>query len=264
MKKEILSYLPEQCQWREHLHWYESISSTNDLAKKMANEGAPHGTVLIAGHQTGGRGRLGRSFSSPAGMGVYLSVILRPECGPEKLMHLTCACAVAMCNAVENALAFRPSVKWINDLVYEKKKLGGILTELSASSEKTDYAIVGIGINCRQTQQDFPAEIRDIATSSEMITGKPCDLAFLCASMICALWQMDQTLLCKKEEMMNLYRKDCITLGQPIKFLQDTHVQYGTAVDIDADGALIVSDQNGILRTVSSGEVSVRGMYGYI
>ena len=210
MKNKILAHLPAQHPWSDRLHWFDSISSTNDLAKQMAKDGAPHGTVLIAGHQTGGRGRLGRSFSSPAGMGIYMSIILRPDCAPEKLMHLTCATAVAMCDAVQSALGFRPGVKWINDLVYEKKKLGGILTELSVNAQKTDYAIVGIGINCLQSAQDFPDEIREIATSAKMITGKSCDLAFLSGSMIHALWQMDQTLFCgKKHSFLSLLYACC-------------------------------------------------------
>lgn len=101
MKNEILSYLSPQDPWGETLHYLPETDSTNDQLKSLARQGAPQGTALIAGHQTGGRGRRGRSFSSPAGMGVYLSLLLRPDCGPEDLMHLTCAVAVAMCDALE-------------------------------------------------------------------------------------------------------------------------------------------------------------------
>ena len=101
MKQIILQKLPTECPWRDTLYWNNSTDSTNTQAKLLAQQGAPHGTVLIAGEQTGGRGRLGRSFESQIGMGVYLSVILRPQCPADKLMHLTCAAAVAMCDAVE-------------------------------------------------------------------------------------------------------------------------------------------------------------------
>ena len=141
MKQRILDHLPRNHPWAGNIHYFDTIDSTNTEAKRLAAAGAPHGTVLIAGHQTGGRGRMGRSFHSPAGLGIYLSVILRPECAPGDLMHLTCAAAVAMCDAVENAAGFRPGIKWTNDLVYGKRKLGGILTELAfGSSGRVDYA----------------------------------------------------------------------------------------------------------------------------
>ena len=113
-----------ECPWRDTLYWYDTIDSTNTRAKEMAKEGAPEGTVLIAGNQTGGRGRLGRSFSSPEGMGVYLSAILQPDCKAEQLMHLTCAAGVAACKAVEKAGGIYPGIKWINDLVCGKEKVG--------------------------------------------------------------------------------------------------------------------------------------------
>ena len=141
----IQSLLPPGFPWRESIHYYPTIDSTNTQAKHLAAQGAPHGTVLIAGHQTGGRGRLGRSFHSPEGLGIYLSVILRPNCLAKDLMHLTCATAVAMCDAVEAAAAFRPGIKWTNDLIWGKRKLGGILTELSLNPDgAVDYAVVGI------------------------------------------------------------------------------------------------------------------------
>lgn len=264
MKEQILTYLPAECPWRDTLQWYDTIDSTNSQAKALAASGAPHGTVLVAGHQTGGRGRLGRSFSSPSGMGVYLSVILRPNCPPGQLMHLTCATAVAMCNAVEQAAGFRPGIKWTNDLVYGSKKLGGILTELSATAKVVDYAIVGIGINCRQQASDFPPELQSIATSLSMATGQdtpPCRLA---AAMICALADMDRSLLKEKSDILSAYRKDCVTLGREVMLLHAEQTFSGQAVDLDDDGGLIVRLSDGTIRTVTSGEVSVRGIYGYV
>ena len=136
--------------WRQHIQWLESTESTNTLAKTLAAEGAPHGTVVIADRQTGGRGRMGRSFCSPAGKGIYMSVILRPQCSPRELMHLTCAAAVAACDAITSVTKLCPSIKWTNDLILNEKKLGGILTELSFSfgNENNFSAIIGIGINC--------------------------------------------------------------------------------------------------------------------
>ena len=146
MKQKILSQITTECPWRDTLYWYDAIDSTNTQAKNMAKQGAPHGTVVIAGSQSAGRGRMGRSFTSPPDAGLYLSVVLRPNCPAEALMHLTCAAAVAGCDAVEAVCGIRPDIKWTNDLVFGSKKLGGILTELSINSATglVDFAIIGI------------------------------------------------------------------------------------------------------------------------
>ena len=247
-------------------HRFQKLTSTNAKAKELAASGAPHGTVLIAGHQSGGRGRKGRSFSSPAGMGVYLSVILRPQCPPTALMHLTCAAAAAMCDAIEQAAGFRPGIKWTNDLVSGKRKLGGILTELSADPKTglTAFAIIGIGINCRQTAADFPPELQSIAASLSTVSGRDVAPSRLAAAMIQALVEMDRNLLAEKAQIMDHYRKDCMTLGRDIVLLQGDWKCYGTAIDLDEDGGLIVRFADGTVQTVTSGEVSVRGMYGYV
>ena len=264
MKEKIRDLLPTECPWRDTLYWYDTIDSTNTRAKEMAAAGAVQGTVLIAATQTGGRGRLGRTFQSPDGMGVYLSVILRPDCPPQELMHLTCAVAVAMCDAVEICADFRPGIKWTNDLVWGKLKLGGILTELQVSQKTglVEYAVVGIGINCCQQRGDFPKEIADMAASVSMAAGRPVDPQALTACMITSLQKMASSIT-EKEAMLKQYRSDCVTLGKQIRILQGDLSQYATALDIDSDGALVVRMADGTLQAVSSGEVSIRGMYGY-
>lgn len=262
MKDTITRLLSPECPWRDTLYWYDSIDSTNNKAKELAKAGAAHGTVLVAASQTGGRGRMGRSFLSPIG-GVYLSVILRPDCTPDKLMHLTCATAVAGCKAVSIACGIFPGIKWTNDLVYQKKKLGGILTELSLCSSGTvDYAIIGIGINCKKPEK-LPVELQDTVTSLQEISAG-CSTEKLTAKLIEALWEMDKTLFTGKAEMIYAYRSHCITLGQEIKLVRGELVEYGLALDVDTDGGLLVRFRDGSERTVASGEVSVRGMYGYL
>ena len=265
MKQKILDSLSAECPWRDTLYWYNSILSTNTQAKELARQGAPQGTVLMAGHQTGGRGRLGRSFHSPAGLGIYLSVILRPECKPEQLMHLTCAAAVAMCDAVEACTGTRPGAKWINDLVLRNRKLGGILTELSVdpATGKVLYAVVGIGINCRHRAEDFPPELNTIATSLAM-EGLDCDPANLAAAMIQALHTMSEGLLRDRQAVMAQYRRDCITLGKSITVHRFDSQLPAIALDVDDDGALLVRYPDGSEGAVNSGEVSVRGLYSYI
>lgn len=252
--------------WAEQIRLFGEVGSTNTLAKELAASGAPAGTVLIADRQSAGRGRLGRSFLSPGGVGIYVSVILRPACRPQELMHLTCAVAVAMCDGVERACGFRPGIKWTNDLVTDGKKLGGILTELSLNARTglVDYAVVGIGINCRQRETDFHESIRPMACSVGMVTGQDVDRNRLAAEMIRALSIMDQTLLTQKEPMLENYRANCITLGRQISILRGDTVSHGTALDIDDEGALIVRLDSGEVQSVSSGEVSIRGLYGYI
>ena len=266
MKDKILQNLRESCPWQDSLLWFDSIDSTNTAAKALAAKGAAHGTVLIADHQTGGRGRRGRSFHSPAGTGIYMSVILRPSCPPSELMHLTCAVAVAICDAVEAACGIRPGIKWTNDLVYGKRKLAGILTELGLSPRGTvDYAIIGIGLNCCQAESDFPEEIRSIAGSLSSVTGQPIDRAQVAAAMVEALYRMDKTLLPDKERMLDRYRADCVTLGKEVAVVRaDGSARHGRALDIDSEGALIVEFPDTGAETVNSGEVSVRGMYGYL
>ncbi len=265
MKHEILSLLPPGHPWGQHLHYLETIDSTNTCAKELARQGAPEGTTVIAGMQTGGRGRLGRSFSSPAGCGVYLSVILRPGCKPEALMHLTCAAGVAAAEAVESAAGLRPGIKWTNDLVVGKRKLGGILTELSVSPETglTDFAVVGIGINCLQGADDFPPEIRDMACSLSTL-GRPCSPALVCARLMEALHRLRTRLLPGKADIMAQFTKDCVTVGQEISILSPLEVRHGRAIGVDENGGLQVQLPDGSRETITSGEVSIRGMYGYL
>ena len=265
MKSRILSLLPENYPWKEQLHYHKTIDSTNDHLKALARNGAPHGTAVIAGHQTNGHGRRGRSFHSPQGKGIYLSILLRPDCSPVGLMHLTCATAVAMCDAVEMVTDIRPGIKWTNDLVYGKKKLGGILTELALTqSGMVEYAIIGVGINCSHQASDFPEEIREIAASLEMITGKRTEPACLAAAMLEALCRMDAVLLTEKSGILEQYRRNCITVGQEISLVRGDEIRHGKALSVDEEGALVVEFSDGSISSVNSGEVSVRGMYGYI
>ena len=261
MNNEILKHLPGNFPWQ--VHWYNSLPSTNDLVKELGKDGAPHGTVVIADSQTKGRGRLGRSFHSPAGAGIYLSVLLRPQCHAQQLMHLTCATAVAMCDAVEKACGFRPGAKWINDLVAQNKKLGGILTEMSLNADGTvAWCVIGIGINCKKTA--FPAELEDIAISLASVTEEPVDRAGLMAEMILALKEMSDGLPDNQEAIMQRYRQDCITLGKEVLVIRDDRQLPARALDVDAQGGLTVAYPDGRQETIAAGEVSIRGMWGYV
>ncbi len=264
MKQEILFSLPGDHPWQNHIVYYDCIDSTNDKAKALAKSGAPEGTVVVAGMQTAGRGRLGRSFHAPAGLGLYFSLILRPNCSPEQLMHLTCAAAVAACNAVEQASGYRPKIKWTNDLVAEKQKLGGILTELSVNAQGiAEWAIIGIGINCRHQKEDFPAQLQDMATSLLQVTSQSISPARLAAELMISLLDIRQRLLKDKDGILTAYRQDCMTLNRQVVLVRGDEKRYGTALDIDSDGGLVVRFEDGSIQAVQSGEISVRGLYGY-
>lgn len=249
--------LPPDHPWADRIQIYDSLPSTNTFAKELAARGAPHGTAVLARAQTGGRGRMGRSFSSPEGQGMYLSVILRPGCQADALLHLTCAAAVAAVEAVERTAGIAPDIKWINDLILHGKKLGGILTELTVGGAgHVESAVVGIGINC--LQQAFPPELQNIATSLRIAAGRcvpPDDLA---SAMLDSLYSISQRLFTDKAAIMASYRKRCITLGQDIRLFRGEEIRCGKALDLTEDGSLLVRFADGHTESVSSGEVSVR------
>ena len=257
-----MQHLPRNHPWAQRIQFHDVLPSTNTYAKELARQSAPEGTVVIAGQQTAGRGRLGRSFHSPRGTGLYLSLILRPDCPAQQLMHLTCATAVATCEALEQACGIRPQIKWINDLTLQGKKLGGILTELVFGSDgNVSAAIIGIGINCRLAH--IPEQIRGIACSLSDFTDKT-DIASLAAALITALEQMSRKLLAEPSAIMEAYRRSCITLGQQVRILSPSETQTGTAQQVNDDGSLTVLLDNGQQKTVNAGEVSVRGLWDYI
>lgn len=261
---EILRRLPGH-PWASLVQVADCVDSTNTRLKAAALAGAPEGTVLLARHQTGGRGRLGRQFLSPEGAGLYLSVLLRPGAEPGELMHLTCAVAVAVCRALEEACGLTAGIKWINDIVYDRRKLGGILTELGFDRQgRVDWAVVGIGLNCSQGGSDFDPAIRDMAGSIAMATGTAVDQNRLAAALIRHLEILSRQMLTHRAEYLNEYRPRCVTLGKVVKVCRGETVTQGCARDIDDQGALLVDFGDGIPKPVSAGEVSVRGMYGYV
>ena len=209
---------------------------------------------------------MGRSFVSPPGVGVYLSVILRPEAPPEELMHLTCAVAEVLCDGIEVASGLRPGIKWTNDVILKGKKLCGILTEMSLEGEtgQIEYVIVGIGINVSQTPEDFSPEVAQMATSCLQAVGHPVSRTALAAALIRELDRLRLQLGGDGADYLAAYRKDCVNLGKPVQLLWREESRQATAVDIDPQFGLVVRYEDGSLETIRSGEVSVRGLYGYL
>ena len=229
-------------------------------------DGAPEGLVVTAEEQTGGRGRRGRSFQSPRGTGLYLSALFRPELEPARVGDFTAWVAVAGCDGIEACCGVRPQIKWTNDIVLEGKKLVGILTELGLESETNtlDYMVTGIGVNVNQSPEDFSPEIRDMATSLSQILGRPVRRAELAAQIVLALDRMYAGYPEDRGEYLAKYRADCITTGHQVQLITPTARRQAFALEIDDDFNLVVELYNGKRETVSAGEVSVRGMYGYV
>ena len=242
------------------------IDSTNTECKRQAMAGAVEGLVVTAEEQTGGRGRRGRSFQSPRGKGLYLSALLRPRLEPAQVANFTAWVAVAVCDGIQAACGLRPQIKWTNDIILNGKKLVGILTELGLVSESNDldYLVTGIGVNVNQSAGDFDPEIRDMATSLALALGRPVRRSELAVQIIRALDRAYAGFPQNKGEYLEKYRADCITIGKQVQVITPISRREGFAVAVDDGFDLLVQFPDGTEEAFSSGEVSVRGMYGYV
>ena len=254
------------CKVGSELVCLDVIDSTNTECKRRAMSGAPDGLVVIADEQTGGRGRLGRSFQSPKGCGLYLSAMFRPQLPPETVTDFTAWVAVAVCDGIETVCGIRPRIKWTNDIVLNGKKLVGILTEMGLESETNSlqYLVTGIGVNVNHKPEDFGEDIRDMATSLAQEIGHPVRRAELAAAIIKALDVMYAGFPENKQEYLDKYRADCMTPGNQVQLITPVSRQEAYAVEIDDEFRLVVELPDGTRKALSAGEVSVRGMYGYV
>lgn len=243
---------------------FEELDSTNTYVKALALAGTENGTVVIADRQTAGRGRMDRSFQSPGGKGVYLTVLLRPTAPMEHLACMTALAGVAVCGAVEAVCGIRPGLKWPNDPVLNGRKLCGILTELVVMPDGSPALALGIGINVLQTAEDFSPELRTIATSLLQELGRPVSREQLAAELLRQLAPAYEALERGVwPEWTAQYRTDCVHLGRPVRLIGPGGTETVTALDIDETFGLVVRDADGQQRTVRSGELSVRGLLGY-
>lgn len=199
-------------------------------------------------------------------MGVYLSALLRPNLRPDELPPVTALVAVAVCDAVQAVCGQRPQIKWTNDIILQQRKICGILTELSVEAELgvVSYLVVGAGVNVRQREADFPPELQAVAGSLYALTGIMVPRARLAAEMIRAFSRMEQALCGDWHSWMDQYRADCLTVGKEIQILRNGTAQRAHCDDLDETGALLVTYPDGTKERIFSGEVSVRGLYGYL
>lgn len=238
------------------LHWYEEIASTNDRARELAEEGAEHGTVVIAESQSAGRGRRGRSWASPPRKNLYFSVVLRPDLPPGRAPELTLVASVAICDALRQA-GVRAGIKWPNDLVASERKIGGILTELAADAERVTWVVLGAGVNVNALAEDFPEELRAEATSVLLERGQPAPRALLAAACFTAIedW-VDVHAERGFGPVRDAWRERSVTLGRAVMARLDGREIEGTAEDIDETGALLVRGPSGLER-ILSGDVAL-------
>lgn len=234
---------------------FPEVGSTNDVAREMAQNKAPSKTIIIAEHQTAGRGRLGRTFFSPKSSGLYMSIILRPENTVEQAMLLTSLTGVAVCRAIESVSQIECKIKWVNDVFCNGKKLCGISNEASMNFEYNtlEYVVIGIGIN---TLGKFENELKDIATTISECGGTSCNRNDLAAAVINELF----TLLPQLEgaEFIDEYRKRSCIIGKRISVISPNSTKQAEALDITRRGFLVVKYDDGTIAELNSGEISIR------
>lgn len=245
----------------KQIYCYKEIDSTNEEAKRQALRGAPDGSLFVAEHQLGGKGRLGRTWSSPLGTGLWFSILLRPDSIPEQITSLTLLAGLAVCGAVRVCTDCPAMIKWPNDIVIGSKKVCGILTEMAAEIDRIDYVVIGIGINVNNTL--FSEELQAKATSLQLEAGHSVSRRELLQE---TLRQLEALLKIQKSGgssfLISHYRSLCVSLNRQVGFTRDKKMMTGTAVDISPEGELIVRCDDGTLFPVYSGEVTVQGIYG--
>jgi BirA family biotin operon repressor/biotin-[acetyl-CoA-carboxylase] ligase len=263
---------------------YESIGSTNERAKELARAGAPEGLLVTAEQQTAGKGRLGRPWQTPPGRALAMSLLLRPPIPPTLAPRLTLVAAVAVAEAVRSVTGLPVGIKWPNDLQIEGRKLCGILTEMEAEIEQVRFVVLGIGLNVNQVLEEFPPELRETATSlrleAVLVAGgmaagaaqggaaeqRPtlARLPLLQAILARLEARYDQFLAGGWAEILTAWRELSVTLGRPLRVIPASGepAWEGTAVDVDAEGALLVRRPDGSVDRVVAGEVSIRPHVG--
>ena len=254
-----------ETQWvGQRVYFYEEIDSTNTQAKRLAEEDAPSGTLIVSDCQLKGKGRRGRVWTSPKGEAIYMTILLRPQIRPDRASMVTLVMGLSVVQAIRNVLGLETSIKWPNDVVLNRKKLVGTLTEMSAQMDYIEYMVIGTGINANMTE--FSEELKDKATSLRMEMGRPVNRAALIAeSMKC--FEKNYEIFEKTQDLSGLiedYQAVLANLNQPVRVLEPGHEYSGIARGINEKGELLVEREDGTVTAVYSGEVSVRGLYSYV
>lgn len=245
------------------IYYKDEIDSTNNKAKELARKGAKEGTLVVADQQTSGKGRLGRVWESPAGTGIWMSIILRPNILPQYASQITLVAGLDMCEAIQEVTGLNAMIKWPNDVVVGGKKVCGILTEMSAEIEGINYIVVGIGVNVNM--KHFP-ETLPYASSLVLQGGKEYSRKEIITNFLERFEKDYEQYKVKPdlEALQKRYERNCINLHKKVKLVRKSGEVVAEAIGINKEGELCVKYEDGTEETVLSGEVSVRGLYGYI
>lgn len=268
MTKEELASLMNTRWAGRNILYYDVTDSTNLRIKQAGDEGAPHGTLAVADRQTAGRGRRGRTWESPAGSSIYMSILLRPEIAPNKASMLTLVMALSVVEGIRECVGSGEDIpgiqiKWPNDIIINGKKLAGILTEMSSQIDYINHVTVGVGINVNTT--DFPEEIAQTATSLRIECGHTVKRAPLIAAVMERLEENYETFL-ETEDLSGLldrYNALLVNCDRDVQIIGAKETYQAHAIGIDHTGELIVRREDGSIEKINAGEVSVRGVYGY-
>ena len=250
--------------WLGHPVCYqECVESTNNLAKQMAKDGASHGTVIVANQQLAGKGRLGRTWISPKGCAIYTSLILKPYILPCQASCLTLVAALATACAIEQVTGLNCQIKWPNDIVIDGRKVCGILTEMSASADKIHYVVIGIGINVNMTA--FDESVEATAISLKQLLGHKVSRTELMAELLMQMehWHAVFEQNGNLSGMLDAYNQRLVNRDREVRILEPGNEWLAIARRINERGELVV-ERDGAEQTIVSGEVSVRGVYGYV
>ena len=242
-----------------NIKYFELLESTNNTAKELAGNkvSSAEGMIVVAEEQTGGRGRLGRSWYAPYGKGVWMTVLLRPQVRLEIVYQITMVTAVAVLRAVRSVCGIVPEIKWPNDLQYGGKKLCGILTEMSAEADRVNYVVVGMGINTAPAGDLIPLEIQHQVTSLSEITGESVDRVKLAQEILRELENCYESWLAGGFPiLLNEWKGNCNSLNRQVTVKTLSEVYTGWAEDVDSDGALLLKLDSGELKKFVSGDVS--------
>lgn len=247
-----------------NVYYFDTISSTNIKAKEIALD-EPEGTVVVSEEQTGGIGRLGREWISPKQKGIWMSIILKPEVEPMKVSTIALVGAAAVNKALED-MGIKSGIKWPNDIVIDGKKVCGILTEMSCELNMINYVVMGIGINVNLDKMDIPDDLQYKATSLKIVENRQINRKELSASILnhFELLYNDFKDGGNITEVLQICKDNSVLLGEEVRIIRGKDVRIGNALDLNDDGQLIVQFENGTIENIFSGEVSVRGIEGYI
>lgn len=237
----------------------EQTTSTNDEADRFARQGAREGLAVFAESQTRGRGRLGRIWSSPPRKGVWASILLRPPFTPAETTRITVMSAVSVARAIQQQTGLKPEIKWPNDILLKGRKTAGILTEMQAESDHVNYVILGIGLDVNQTQADFPAEVKPVATSLKIESGRAFSRTDIALALLREL-DSDYRRLCagKFSAIAEEWEGLCTTLGKEITVTVGNQQHRGRAESLDPSGALLLRTVFGRLERIIGGDVSIQ------